>query len=76
MDLVFTYNTPEGKRQCRKYPCIYNFTDAYQWHQGGHPLEKVTNIDACFFENPLSIKHFESIMELYEHCKMIMGVKV
>ena len=75
-DLVFTYNTPDGKYQCRKYPYIGNFTDAYQWYQGNHPLMDATNIDACFFENSLNTKHFDSIQELYEHCLMIMGVKV
>lgn len=71
-DLIFTYDMPNGERQCRKYSCIFNFTDAYQWYQGNHPIEKATNINACFFENPLNTKHFNTVKELYEHCVAIM----
>ena len=30
-----------------------------------------TDIDATFFENPLTQKHFNSIKDLYEHCVSI-----
>lgn len=71
-DLMISYDDNNGERINKAYEHMFDFTDALDLKYPGAPKMDCQNVDAVFFENPLNRKHFNTIEELYCHCKLIM----
>ena len=71
-DLMISYDDKNGERINKVYDRVFDFTDALDLKYPGAPSMDCQNVVADFFENPLSRKHFNTIEELYYHCKLIM----
>lgn len=72
-DLMISYDNDNGERVHKVYDHIFDFTDAIELNNTDIPLMNYKNVDAYFFENPLSHSHFNTIEDLYYHCKLIMA---
>lgn len=70
-DLTFTYEE-NGVNKKKAYDLIFNFTDGVESNDSTVPSLDCQNVEACFFESPLHIQHFDTVKDLYEHCKKIM----
>ncbi len=70
-DLKISYDNGNGERVTEAFSTIMDFTD---FVESGSPdiSMKGSNVEADFFENPLHHKHFDTIGDLYAHCKEIM----
>ena len=71
-DLRFSCDNKNGERVCKEYDRIFDFTDAVEKKDADVPPMSAQNVDAYFFENPLRHNHFNTVEDLYYHCKMIM----
>jgi hypothetical protein len=71
-DLKIRYENENGDKINAEYDTIMDFTDAIGSDEIDIPMLDYTNVEADFFENPLLHKSFNTIAELYEHCKAIL----
>ena len=71
-DLRISYDNENGQRRNAEYDTIMDFTDDMEADDVDIPMMDYENVEAAFFENPLHHKHFDTIKDLYEHCKAIM----
>lgn len=71
-DLMFSYEDENGEKKHKVYALIYDFTDDIEEQAETAPSLSGKDVDAYFFENPMTKKHFETVEDLYYHCKMIM----
>lgn len=71
-DLMISYDNENGERIHKVYDHIFDFTDALESDDVDVPMIDYQNVDAYFFENPLNHNHFDTIQDLYYHCKLIM----
>ena len=71
-DLKFSYTDKNGKTIQKDYDTIMDFTDSVVDGMLDEEFDKPTNGEATFFENPLNTKKFNTLSELYTHCKQIM----
>lgn len=71
-DLMIRYENKNGDRAYAEYDTIMDFTDAVESDNIDIPMPDYENIAADFFENPLLHKRFNTIAELYKHCKAIL----
>ena len=71
-DLRISYDNENVQRINAEYDTVMDFTDAMDSDDIDIPMMDYENVEADFFENPLHHMHFNSIKELYEHCKIIM----
>ena len=71
-DLMISYDNENGERINKVYDYIYDFTDALESDEVDIPMMDYKNVDAYFFEKPSSHLHFDTIEDLYYHCKLIM----
>jgi hypothetical protein len=71
-DLKIRYKNENGDTISAEYETIMDFTDAIESDDIDIPMLDYTDVEANFFENPLMHKHFNTIAELYEHCKAIL----
>jgi hypothetical protein len=71
-DLKIRYENENGDKINAEYDTIMDFTDAIESDEIDIPMLDYTNVEADFFENPLLHKSFNTIVELYEHCKAIL----
>lgn len=68
-DLRILYTGTKGRRIVNEFNTIMDFITAFE-------LDDITDgheVFAEFFENPLNHKHFNSIVDLYNHCKEIVS---
>lgn len=73
IDLRFSYTTKNSGNVTEEFDTIMAFTDAIESGDISKDILNGTNVEAIFFENPLSKKHFDTVQELYEHCISIMS---
>lgn len=71
-DLKIRYKNDNGDTISAEYNTIMDFTDAIESDDIDLPMQDYMNVEADFFENPLMHKNFNTIAELYEHCKAIL----
>lgn len=71
-DLMFSYDNENGERINKVYDHIFDFTNAVEQNDIDVPPMGSQNVDAYFFENPLRHNHFDTVQDLYYHCKIIM----
>lgn len=71
-DLKIRYKNENGNTISVEYNTIMDFTDAIKSDDIDIPMLDYEDVEADFFENPLMHKHFNTIAELYEHCKAIL----
>lgn len=71
-DLMFSYDEENGERNHKVYDHIFDFTDEIETKDNNAPPLNNGNVEAYFFENPMSKQQFTTIEDLYYHCKMIM----
>lgn len=71
-DLKISYDNENGKRINAEYDTIMDFTNTMESDEVDIPMMDYENVEADFFENPLHHKHFDTIEDLYNHCKMIV----
>ena len=71
-DLVFNYDKSNGEKEQKVYLHIFDFTDEIENNEETAPSLSAKNVNAVFFENNLTSKHFDTVKDLYEHCKRIM----
>ena len=71
-DLKIRYNNDSGDVIHAEYDTIMDFTDMMESDDVDIQMLDYENVEADFFENPLLHKHFNTIAELYEHCKNII----
>lgn len=71
-DLKISYDNENGQRINMEYDTIMDFVDAIDSDNIDIPMLDYENVEADFFENPLLHKHFETIEDLYNHCKSIL----
>lgn len=71
-DLIFTYKNRNNEVVEKIYLNIFDFTDEVENNNPNAPQLTETNVNAIFFENNMTAKHFETIEDLYQHCKRIM----
>lgn len=71
-DLMFSYDGENGDRIHKVYEHIFDFTEEIESKlESAPPLDR-KNVEAYFFEKPITKQHFSTIEDLYYHCKMIM----
>lgn len=70
-DLVFKYNQ-NGVRLTKEYETIMQFVDEIEDDEFDILMSAYCNVEAVFFENNLTKKYFNTIGELYRHCKDII----
>lgn len=73
-DLKMSYTNENGERVSAEYDTVMDFLDQMESNGVDIPMMDYTDVDAMFFENELNTKHCETIAELVDHCKMILGV--
>ena len=71
-DLKISYDNENGQRINMEYDTIMDFVDAIDSDNIDIPMLDYVNVEADFFENPLFHKHFDTIEDLYNHCKSIL----
>jgi hypothetical protein len=71
-DLKIRYKNENGDPISAEYNTIMDFTDAIESDDIDIPMMDYEDVEADFFENPLLHKHFNTIAELYDHCKAIL----
>lgn len=71
-DLKISYDNENGQRINMEYDTIMDFVDSIDSDNIDIPMLDYVNVEADFFENPLLHKHFETIEDLYNHCKSIL----
>ena len=71
-DLIFNYSDGGNEKVHRVYLHIFDFTDEIEAKSENAPPLNGFDVNACFFGNPLTAQHFETIEDLYNHCKCIM----
>lgn len=71
-DLKISYDNENGQRINMEYDTIMNFVDDIDSDNIDIPMLDYENVEADFFENPLLHKHFDTIEDLYNHCKSIL----
>ena len=71
-DLKISYDNENGQRINMEYDTIMDFVDVIDSDNIDIPMLDYVNVEADFFENPLLHKHFDTIEDLYNHCKSIL----
>lgn len=71
-DLKISYDNENEEKIYKEYDHIFDFTDDLESDNIDIPMMDYQNVEACFFENPLNNKCFDTIEELYHHCKSIL----
>lgn len=71
-DLKITYNREKNVVVEREYETIMDFLDEVDAYENSEKILNCTNVGATFFENPANYKYFDTVGELYNHCKMII----
>lgn len=71
-DLKISYDNENGQRINMEYDTIMDFVDAIDSDNIDIPMLDYVNVEADFFENSLFHKHFDTIEDLYNHCKSIL----
>lgn len=71
-DLMIGYDNENRERVTKGYDTIMDFIDEMESDNIDIPMMDYENVNAEFFENPLQIKHFDTIGDLYSHCKEII----
>ena len=71
-DLMFSYDDKNGEKIHKVYNHIFDFTDEIEAKAENAPALDKQNVDAYFFENPMTRQHFSTVEDLYYHCKLIM----
>lgn len=71
-DLKLSCDNENGERIVQEYDCIFDFTNAMEADDIDIPMMDYKNVEADFWENPLHHKHFDTIRDLYRHCKGII----
>lgn len=71
-DLVIKYDNENGERIKREYDYVFDFTNEIESNNIDIPMMDYENVEADFFENPLLHRDFNTIEELYIHCKNIL----
>ena len=68
-DLRILYTNTKSKRVVNEFDTIMDFITSFELDDisDGH------KIFAEFFENPLSHKQFNCMLDLYNHCKQIIS---
>lgn len=72
MDLKISYDNEEGKRISKDYPTIMDFTDEMESDKFDIPMLDYRNVEAELFEKSAQRKSFDTIADLYDHCKQIL----
>lgn len=73
IDLCFNYATKNSGNVTKEFDTIMDFTDAIESGDISKDILNGINVEAIFFENPLTKKHFDTVHELYNHCINIMS---
>lgn len=71
-DLTISYDNENGERIKQEYNYIMDFIDSMESDDIDIPIMDYQNVEADFWENPLHHKHFDTIWDLYNHCKKII----
>ena len=71
-DLMFSYDNQNGERIHRVYDHIFDFTDEVESSSESAPPMDGQNVDAYFFENPMTKLELSTVEDLYFHCQLIM----
>ncbi|MBR6688906.1 MAG: hypothetical protein IKL68_02695 [Clostridia bacterium] len=69
-DLKITF-VQDGKEQAREYDTLMDFMVHYEMSNDKKQITTAEEITAVFFEKAILTKKFNSIKELYEHCRAI-----
>ena len=69
-DLKISY-IQDGKEQNKEFDTLMDFMVHYELSDDKKQMTTATNITAVFFEKKILIKRFNTIHELYEHCRAI-----
>lgn len=72
-DLKITYNREQNVKVVKEYDTIMDFLDEVDAYKDKSKILNCFNVGATFFENDLNYKFFDTIQELYDHCKMIIS---
>lgn len=70
-DLVICYDTENGETKGKSYNTIMDFLDEMESDKIDIPMMDYKNVYAEFFEKVHNGKHFDTIGDLYDHCKII-----
>lgn len=70
-DLRIRYEI-EDDLEDAEYDTIMDFTDKVESGEIDSVMLGRKKVVAEFFENPLLHKHFDTVADLYEHCKAIL----
>ena len=70
-DLRIRYEVGDNIEESQ-YETIMDFVDQVESGEIDNEILGRKKVVAEFFENPLLHKHFNTIKELYEHCKAIL----
>lgn len=71
-DLKINYLTDDNKRVCMEYNTIMDFIDSIESDDIDIPMLDYTDVNAMFFEQELRKEKFDTIDDLYKHCKNIL----
>ena len=71
-DLKMTYKNTEGRQIKAEYNTIMDFIDQMESDDIDIPMMDDTEVNAIFWENRLHEHNFNTIEELYNHCKNII----
>ena len=69
-DLMFSYNNANGKRIYKEYDTIMDFLSGITDYFDDKSIY-CTNVNARFWEDPLRDKEFETVEDLYLHCRAV-----
>ena len=72
-DLLISYETETGLKLNQGFDAIMDFLDLIESGKDDTLTLKCKNVYAQFFENPLNYKRFDTIGDLYLHCKLIVS---
>lgn len=70
IDLMIGYDNENGERRVKAYDTIMDFIDEMESDSIDIPMMDYKDVNAEFFEK--HVKHFDTIEDLYNHCKEIV----
>lgn len=71
-DLLMSYEAETGLHVNQGFNTIMDFLDLIESGKDDVLTLNCKNVHAQFFENPLNDKYFDTMEELYLHCKSIV----